>query len=97
MHTSLSDLKRTAQCFSLRLEENPEIHLSEILGEIVEISHIENERNDKKSYLIHYENISAEQLQIRILSVLNEKNIAVSELRKGKALAEEISAILKNN
>ncbi len=96
-HTSLSELKQTTQCFSLQLEDKPNTQLSVVLGEIPEITRIVNERSDMKSYLIHYENIPAEQLQIRILTTLSEKNIAVSEFRKGKALADEISAILKNN
>ena len=96
IHTSLTDLKRTSQCFSLRLEERNDMHLSDILADVAGISRIESDKNDTRSYLIHYENCSAEQLQINILSTLNDKKIAVSELRKGKALADEISAILKN-
>lgn len=97
IHTSLTDLKRTSQCFSLRLEQKNDQHLSDILADVNGISSIENDNNDLRTYLIHYENCSAEQLQINILSVLNEKKIVVSELRKGKALADEISAILNNS
>ena len=61
------------------------------------ISKIENDNKDMKSYLIHYETGSAEQLQIKILSKLGELNIAVSELKKGKALADEVSEIIKSN
>ena len=96
IHTGLSELKRTTQCFSLRLEKKSELHLSEVLTNIPEITHIENDKNDMRSYLVHYDKCSAEQLQVKILTILGEKNIAVSEFRKGKALADEISAILKN-
>lgn len=96
-HTSLAELTRTEQCFSLGLEQTTNIHLSEILKDISNISKVENDKNDMKSWLIHYENDSAESVQIKILSKLNEHNIAVSELKKGKALADEISAVIKNN
>ena len=96
-HTSLSELTRTQQCFSLGLEQGSDVHLSEILKEISEISKIENDKNDMKSWLIYYENAAAESVQIKILSKLTEHNIAVSELKKGKALADEISAVIKNN
>jgi ABC-2 type transport system ATP-binding protein len=96
-HTSLFELTRSSQCFSLRLENPSADHLPELLKEISEISKIESDENDMKSYLIYYEGDSAEQLQIKILSKLGEKGIAVSELKKGKALADEISEIIKNN
>lgn len=96
-HTSLAELTRTEQCFSLGLEKVVDQHLSEILREISNISKVENDKNDMKSWLIYYENDSAESVQIKILSKLNEHNIAVSELKKGKALADEISAVIKNN
>ena len=96
-HTSLGELTRTEQCFSLSLERVADQHLSEILSDISHIIKIENDKNDMKSWLIHYENDSAESVQIKILSKLNEHNIAVSELKKGKALADEISAVIKNN
>ena len=96
-HTSLAELTRTEQCFSLGLEKVIDQNLSEILKEISNISKVENDKNDMKSWLIHYENDSAESVQIKILSKLNEHNIAVSELKKGKALADEISAVIKNN
>ena len=79
VHTRLSELKHTTKCFGLRLEERHELHLSDLLTEIPDITRIETDKNDGKSYLIHYENIAAEQLQIKILSALSEKNIAVSE------------------
>jgi len=96
-HSSLSELTRSSQCFSLRLENATEVHLSEILKEISGISRIENDKNDMKSWLIHYDDDSAEQLQIKILSKLSEQKIAVSELKKGKALADEILEVIKNN
>ncbi len=96
-HTSLSELTRSTQCFSLRLENPSDIHLSELLKEISEISKIESDKNDMKSCLIYYEGNSAEQLQIKILSKLGETGIAISELKKGKALADEISEIIKSN
>ncbi len=96
-HTSLAELTRTEQCFSLGLEKVADQHLSEILKEISNISKVENDKNDMKSWLIYYENDSAESVQIKILSKLNELNIAVSEIKKGKALADEISSVIKNN
>lgn len=96
-HSSLSELKRSSQCFSLGLENASNVHLSEILREINGISRIENDKNDMKSWLIYFEGDSAESIQIKILSVLGEHKIAVSELKKGKALADEISAVIKNN
>lgn len=96
-HSSLSELIRSGQCFSLKLETPGDEHISESLKEISGISTIEHDKNDMKSYLIHYEGDSVEQVQIKILSKLGEKGIAVSELKKGKALADEISAIIKNN
>ncbi|MGB1800002.1 MAG: ABC transporter ATP-binding protein [Gammaproteobacteria bacterium] len=96
-HSTLAELTRTEQCFSLGLEKVADQHLSEILKEISNISKVENDKNDMKSWLIYYENDSAESVQIKILSKLNEHNIAVSELKKGKALADEISAVIKNN
>lgn len=96
-HTSLAELTRTEQCFSLGLEKVADQHLSETLKEISNISKVENDKNDMKSWLIYYENDSAESVQIKILSKLNEHNIAVSELKKGKALADEISTVIKNN
>lgn len=96
-HTSLAELTRTKQCFSLCLENVVDQHLSEILKEISTISKVENNKNDMKSWIIYYENDSAESVQIKILSKLNEHDIAVSELKKGKALADEISAVIKNN
>jgi hypothetical protein len=50
-----------------------------------------------KSWLIYYDDSSAEQLQIKILTKLSEHNIAVSELKKGKALADEILEVIKND
>ena len=50
-----------------------------------------------KSWIIHFETGSAEQLQIKILSKLGETGIAISELKKGKALADEISEIIKSD
>lgn len=96
-HTSLAELTRTEQCFSLGLEKVADQHLSETLKKISNISKVENDKNDMKSWLIYYENDSAESVQIKILSKLNEHNIAVSELKKGKALADEISTVIKNN
>jgi ABC-2 type transport system ATP-binding protein len=96
-HSSLSELKRSSQCFSLRLENPSDVHLADLLKEISEISKIENDNKDMKSWLIYYEAGSAEQLQIKILSKLGGLNIAVSELKKGKALADEISDIIKSN
>jgi ABC-2 type transport system ATP-binding protein len=96
-HTSLAELTRTEQCFSLGLEKVTDQHLSEILKEISNISKVENDKNDMKSWLIYYENDSAESVQIKILSKLNELNISVSEIKKGKALADEISTVIKNN
>jgi ABC-2 type transport system ATP-binding protein len=97
IHSSLSELKRSGQCFSLRLEQPSDEHLSKLLKDISEISNIENDTNDLKSWLIHYESGSAEQLQIKILSKLGETGIAISELKKGKALADEISEIIKSD
>jgi len=97
IHSSLSELKRSGQCFSLMLEAPCDIHLSELLKEISGISKIENDNNDMKSWIIHYESGSAEQLQIKILSKLGETGIAISELKKGKALADEVSEIIKSN
>ena len=97
IHSSLSELKRSGQCFSLMLEAPSDIHLSELLKEISGISNIENNNKDMKSWLIHYESGSAEQLQIKILSKLGETGIAISELKKGKALADEVSEIIKSN
>ena len=97
IHSSLSELKRSSQCFSLKLETPSDKHLSELLKEISEISKIENDNKDLRSYLIYYETGSAEQLQIKILSKLGELNIAVSELKKGRSLADEISEIIKSN
>ncbi len=96
-HSSLSDLTRSSQCFSLGLENASDVHLSEILRGIDGISKIENDRNDMKSWLIYYDDKSAESIQIKILSKLSELNIPVSELKKGKALADEISDVIKNN
>tara|TARA_R110000782_G_scaffold158901_5_gene251052 strand:- start:3004 stop:3933 length:930 start_codon:yes stop_codon:yes gene_type:complete len=96
-HSSLSELKRSGQCFSLILETPCDIHLSELLKEISGISKIENDNEDMKSWIIHYESGSAEQLQIKILSKLGETGIAISELKKGKALADEVSEIIKSN
>lgn len=96
-HSSLSELKRSGQCFSLILETPCDIHLSKLLKEISGISKIENDNEDMKSWIIHYESGSAEQLQITILSKLGETGIAISELRKGKALADEVSEIIKSN
>lgn len=96
-HTSLAELTRTEQCFSLGLEKVTDQHLSKILKEISNISKVENDKNDMKSWLIYYENDSAESVQIKILSKLNELNISVSEIKKGKALADEISTVIKNN
>jgi ABC-2 type transport system ATP-binding protein len=95
--SSLAELTRSSQCFSLGLEKTSDVHLSEILKEISGISKIENDKNDMKSWLIYYDNESAEQLQIQILSKLSEHKIAVSELKKGKALADEILEVIKNN
>lgn len=97
IHTSLSKLKRSGQCFSLMLEAPSNVHLSELLKEISGISKIENDNKDMKSWIIHYETGSAEQLQIKILSKLGETGIAISELKKGKALADEVSEIIKSN
>lgn len=97
IHSSLSELKRSGQCFSLMLEAPCDVHLSELLKEISGISKIENDNKDMKSWLIHYESGSAEQLQIKILSKLGETGIAISELKKGKALADEVSEIIKSN
>jgi len=96
-HTSLSELTRSSQCFSLKLENSSDVNLFELLIEVNGISKIENDKNDMKSWLIYYEGNSAEQLQIKILSKLSEKGIAVSELKKGKPLADEISEIIKSN
>lgn len=96
-HSSLSELTRSSQCISLKLENTSDVHLSEILKEISEINKIEDDKNDMKSWLIYYDGDSAEQLQIKILSRLSEKKIAVSELKKGKALADEILEAIKNN
>lgn len=96
-HSSLSELKRSGQCFSLMLESPCDVHLSELLKEISGISKIENDNKDMKSWIIHYESGSTEQLQIKILSKLGETGIAISELKKGKALADEISEIIKSN
>ena len=62
-----------------------------------QISKIENDSRDMKSWLIYFTAGSAEQLQIKILSRLGESGISVSELKKGKALADEISEIIKSN
>ena len=97
IHSSLTELKRSGQCFSLRLEAPIDIHLSEFLNEISEIGKIENDNKDMKSWIIHYETGSAEQLQIKILSKLGETGIAISEFKKGKALADEISEIIKSD
>jgi ABC-2 type transport system ATP-binding protein len=97
IHSSLSELKRSGQCFSLMLEAPSNVHLSELLKEISGINKIENDNNDMKSWIIHYETGSAEQLQIKILSKLGETGIAISELKKGKALADEVSEIIKSN
>jgi ABC-2 type transport system ATP-binding protein len=96
-NTSLSEITRSGQCFSLRLENTSDVNLSEILGEMSGLSNIENDKNDKKSWIIHYDDTSAEQLQIKILSKLSEHNIAVSELKKGKALADEIIEVIKKH
>lgn len=96
-HSSLADLTRSSQCFSLGLESNVEVHLSEILDGIDGISRVENDKNDMKSWLIYYENEAAESIQIKILATLTEHKIAVSELKKGKALADEISDVIRNN
>jgi ABC-2 type transport system ATP-binding protein len=96
-HSSLSELTRTSQCFQLGLESAIDVHLSEILKEISGISKIENDKNDMKSWLIHYEGDSAESIQIKILSALGDHKIPVSELKKGKALADEISEVIRNN
>ncbi len=97
VHSSLTELKRSGQCFSLRLEAPSNIHLGELLNEISEIGKIENDNKDMKSWIIHYETGSAEQLQIKILSKLGETGIAISEFKKGKALADEISEIIKSD
>lgn len=96
-HSSLSELKQSAQCFSLKLEHVIDIHLAKLLENINEISKIEHDEKNTKSYLIFYESGSAEQLQIKILSKLGESGVAVSEFKKGKALADEISEIIKSN
>lgn len=96
-HTSLSKLTRGGQCFSLVLENTSDVHLSEILNEISGISKIENDKNDMKSWLIYYEGSSANQLQIKVLSRLSDQKIAVSEMKKGKALADEIPEVIKND
>ncbi len=96
-HSSLSELTRSSQCFSLRLEKASDVHLSEMLKEISGISKIENDKNDMKSWLISYDGDSAEALQIKILSKLSEQKITVSELKKGKALADEILEVIKND
>ena len=96
-HASLAELTRTELCFRLMLEKASDQDLTEILKEISNISKVENDKNDMKSWLIYYENDSAETLQIKILSKLSEHKIGVSELRKGKALADEIFTVIKNN
>lgn len=96
-HSSLSELTRSSQCFSLMLENTSDVHLSEILKEISGITKIENDKNDMKSWLIYYDGDSAGSIQIKILSKLNEHKIAVSELKKGKALADEIAEVIKND
>ncbi len=97
IHSSLSELKRSGQCFSLMLEAPSDVHLGDLLKEISGIGKIENDNKDMKSWIIHYESGSAEQLQIKILSKLGETGIAISELKKGKALADEISEIIKSD
>ena len=96
-HSSLTELKRSNKCFSLELEVPSHVHLSKLLNEISEIEQIENDNNNMKSWIIHYKTGSAEQLQIKILSKLGERGINISEFKKGKALADEISQIIKNN
>lgn len=96
-HSSLSELTRSSQCFSLGLDNASDVHLSDVLKDISGISKIENDKNDMKSWLIYYDGDSAESIQIQILSKLGEHKIAVSELKKGKALADEISEVIKNN
>jgi len=95
--SSLSELTRSSQCFSLVLENASDVHLSELLNDIGGVSKIENDKNDMKSWLIYFEGDSAESLQIKILSKLGELKIPVSELKKGKALADEISEVIKND
>jgi ABC-2 type transport system ATP-binding protein len=95
--TSLSDLTRSRQCFSLGLEKASEVDLSQLLNSIEGITKVENEKKDMKSWLIYFDGDSAESIQIKILSKLTEHKIAVSELKKGKALADEISEVIKNN
>jgi ABC-2 type transport system ATP-binding protein len=97
IHTSLSELKRSSQCFSLKLDIPSDVHLSELLQGISEISRIENENKDMKSWLIFFTTGTVEQLQIKVLSKLGEMGVAVSEFKKGKALADEISEIIKSN
>ena len=96
-HSSLADLTRSSQCFSLGLENIAEVNLSDLLQGIDGINRVENDRNDMKSWLIYYENELAESIQMKILSTLTEHKIAVSELKKGKALADEISDVIRNN
>ena len=79
------------------LEAPSDVHLGDLLKEISGIGKIENDNKDMKSWIIHYESGSAEQLQIKILSKLGETGIAISELKKGKALADEISEIIKSD
>lgn len=97
IHTSLSELKRSSQCFSLKLDKPSAVPLSELLQGISEISRIENDNKDMRSWLIFFTTGTVEQLQIKILSKLGEKGIAISEFKKGKALADEISEIIKSN
>jgi ABC-2 type transport system ATP-binding protein len=96
-HSSMSDLTRSSQCFSLGLEKASEVHLSEFLLKINGVTKIENDKNDMKSWLIYFDGEPAESIQIKILSVLADRQIAVSELKKGKALADEISEVIRNN
>jgi ABC-2 type transport system ATP-binding protein len=96
-HSSLSELKRSNKCFTLELETPSHVHLSELLKEISEIGRIDNDNDNMKSWIIYYETGSAEHVQVKILSKLGELGITISEFKKGKALADEISQIIKNN
>ncbi len=93
---TISDLKRMHQCFRLRLDETPGVDIKDRITDLPGISSVEQEHADKRRFMIFYNEGSANQAQLEVLSELQKLGLGVEELSKGTALADEISSLLQS-
>ncbi len=93
----IDEIKRIHHCLRLKLEQTADATVVQLIETIDGVTSVKKTDSSPHELIVFYENCQTDELQLQLLNTLQQGNIALSELKKGRPLSEEISALLASD